>query len=676
MAIIWNAIARLTADTSAFDRNMNRSRQSLRAVQQQSLSLQKTLIKLTAVYYGARGLTRAVGSFTSAAFEGERAQNRLYSLMRNVTGTTAEQAAEVVNLTEAMQQYTTVGDDIGQVGASQLATFQLQTESLKKLLPSLYDMAVATKGVHVEQKEMIDVANVMGKAMLGQTGMLSRYGITMTDAQRKILQTGNETERTAMLVDVLSQNFGGLAEAAAQTTEGIREQTALAWSDVKEGMGEVLLPAYKTTFETIRDYLTTNQRDMEAWAKYTVATMGAVSKAWHSIRIPMRDAVIEPMAEVEINRAALERYLLEVPDDIRAQQDLEMAKMKPWEIKVGLNKFWQKKPELQYPALLEGKRRQLERDQSGVVKQEQEIIKLRLQRPPMTGGYALPEFGVGGMAPGESAAGGSDMVAETKASASQIEAAMRRMYSDIDAKSKDSYQLRWQLLNVQHRKFLDIIDDKATVQKWLHEQTIKLAEEEAIATGSFFDGMKAKIQEINREIVTMGGLGAQAGESIQSGIGTAINEAAWGAGKFNDIMKDVLRSTAKAFTQGLINQAVSSASGSLFASIFHDGGTVGQGGPQRRVPASVFVGAPRFHDGGEVPALLTRGERVQTAAQVAAGDQGLAAVSGRLDRLIDAVERNRQITLIDARDPDEMMNQWAASQAGERAINHAVEVNN
>ncbi len=57
--------------------------------------------------------------------------------------------------------------------------------------------------------------------------------------------------------------------------------------------------------------------------------------------------------------------------------------------------------------------------------------------------------------------------------------------------------------------------------------------------------------------------------------------------------------------------------GSLFASIFHEGGIVGAGGRSRAVPAALFTGAPRYHDGGwaglrpdEVLAILQRGERV------------------------------------------------------------------
>jgi len=57
-----------------------------------------------------------------------------------------------------------------------------------------------------------------------------------------------------------------------------------------------------------------------------------------------------------------------------------------------------------------------------------------------------------------------------------------------------------------------------------------------------------------------------------------------------------------------------SSFGSIFSSIFHDGGVVGESGASRRsVPSWLFAGAPRFHDGlspDEFPAILQRGETV------------------------------------------------------------------
>ena len=62
------------------------------------------------------------------------------------------------------------------------------------------------------------------------------------------------------------------------------------------------------------------------------------------------------------------------------------------------------------------------------------------------------------------------------------------------------------------------------------------------------------------------------------------------------------------------------------ASIWHTGGTVGANATMRSVPASGFAAAPRMHAGGwaglrpdEVPAILQRGERVLSRAEVASG---------------------------------------------------------
>jgi hypothetical protein len=87
---------------------------------------------------------------------------------------------------------------------------------------------------------------------------------------------------------------------------------------------------------------------------------------------------------------------------------------------------------------------------------------------------------------------------------------------------------------------------------------------------------------------------------------------------------------------------LSGAFGGIFAPVHHAGGMVGSPGPGRRVPALVFAGAPRLHAGGwaglrpdEVPAILQRGERVLSRAEVARG-LGSGAGSGGVSISIDA----------------------------------------
>lgn len=85
---------------------------------------------------------------------------------------------------------------------------------------------------------------------------------------------------------------------------------------------------------------------------------------------------------------------------------------------------------------------------------------------------------------------------------------------------------------------------------------------------------------------------------------------------------------------GLFSGPAPGSTASILGSVNHDGGYPGRVSTARRVPASVFDGAPRLHEGGilpgEVPAILEEEERVLTLAQqqsTAATIQGLAQIA-------------------------------------------------
>ncbi len=177
-----------------------------------------------------------------------RSEQRLETLMMNVKGTTLENVNAMKKYAGELQGITTIGDEATIQGASQLATFQLQSSTIKALLPSLQDLAVSQYGVSVSGDQMQSMANLMGKVMTGSVSALTRYGVTLSDAQKKTLKEGNETERAAMLVEVLKQNFGGLSEAMANTPEGKIVQIKNAWGDMQEVIGGKLYPVVTTFF--------------------------------------------------------------------------------------------------------------------------------------------------------------------------------------------------------------------------------------------------------------------------------------------------------------------------------------------------------------------------------------------------------------------------------------------
>ncbi|MDD5502476.1 MAG: hypothetical protein PHH26_03310 [Candidatus Thermoplasmatota archaeon] len=213
--------------------------------------------------FAVKSIVSGIKDLTKAAEEQIKAENRLETLAKNVPGTTEAQITALKQLAATQQNLTTIGDEVTIAGQSQLATFQLSTDTIAKLTPAFQDLAVATYGANVSQEQMIQSGNLLGKAMMGNTGALSRVGVSFTDAQAQILKTGNEAQRAATLVEVLGQNFGGLAESTRNTTEGSIIAMKNAWGDMKEVLGNFLLPVlgsvatwFSSKIPTIQDVST------------------------------------------------------------------------------------------------------------------------------------------------------------------------------------------------------------------------------------------------------------------------------------------------------------------------------------------------------------------------------------------------------------------------------------
>lgn len=216
-------------------------------------SLAKKVAGVAAAYVSISSVTNFMKECVSAADVQAAAEKRLETTIMNVKGATLEGVAAIKNYAAELQGVTTVGDEVTIQGASQLATFQLQSDTIKTLLPSLQDLAVAQYGTAVSGDQMQQMANLMGKVMSGNVSSLSRYGVVMNDTQKKILKTGSESQKAAMLVEVLGQNFGGLAQAMANTPAGRVQQLKNAWSDMQEVIGAKLYPIITNVLTYLTD---------------------------------------------------------------------------------------------------------------------------------------------------------------------------------------------------------------------------------------------------------------------------------------------------------------------------------------------------------------------------------------------------------------------------------------
>lgn len=134
---------------------------------------------------------------------------------------------DLQNYAASLQKATTYGDELIIGVQAQLASFGLEGEELKKTTKATLDLAAAKK------IDLRSAADLLGKAFVGETGTLSRYGIVLGDNIPK-------TEKFAVAMDKVNQMFGGQAEARARTFTGQVEQLGNAFSDLQEEIGALI----------------------------------------------------------------------------------------------------------------------------------------------------------------------------------------------------------------------------------------------------------------------------------------------------------------------------------------------------------------------------------------------------------------------------------------------------
>lgn len=246
-----------------------------------------------ALAMSAIGSALSVASLTSFASESMElakaqidAETKLEAVLGNIPSI-AQGGAEAITAAKnqladyagQLQAVGVIGDEVTLSGMQQLATFQLSAESIQTLSGGMLDLLAQQKGLNATQQDAVGVANMIGKAMSGQASALSRVGIIMDDYQKKVIETGTESERAAMLAKVLQQNVGGVNAALANTDQGKIQQAANAYGDFQEEVGKKLLTLKARLADVFVQYLPTIQQKVLA-AVDVVSAKFDVAMAW------------------------------------------------------------------------------------------------------------------------------------------------------------------------------------------------------------------------------------------------------------------------------------------------------------------------------------------------------------------------------------------------------------
>ena len=214
-------------------------------------------------------LYNAMKGLTDAYAAQETAERKLQTVMEQRMGATEEEVQAIKDLTAAQQQLGVIGDEVQLAGAQQVATFLTEKDSLAALIPAMNNLIAQQKGLNATQADATSIGNMLGKAMQGQVDTLKRVGITFTEAEANVMKYGTESERAAMLAQIITNNVGDMNAALAQTDSGKQKQLANAIGDVKEQIGSLAMGAMP--------FVTIAAQSTQAAA--TVAKFGASMKA-------------------------------------------------------------------------------------------------------------------------------------------------------------------------------------------------------------------------------------------------------------------------------------------------------------------------------------------------------------------------------------------------------------
>ena len=241
--------------------------------------LRFALLGLSATIFG---VVRGFAALTRAASIQEQAEARLENNLRKVVGARREEIEALKQQAAELQKTTRFGDEQTISAQALLATFRLTSSQIRQLTPRLQDMAEGLSKASGAQVDLETAATAVGKALTSGIGALSRYGVTLTDAQKETFKLGDRQEKVKVLVEALDGNFKGLAETIGDTFAGKVAKASNSAGDFLERIGKGitqnagvhrLLEGFAAAFSDFANTVNTN-------GPVTSAVIGTVADAF------------------------------------------------------------------------------------------------------------------------------------------------------------------------------------------------------------------------------------------------------------------------------------------------------------------------------------------------------------------------------------------------------------
>lgn len=168
-------------------------------------------------------------------------EKQFESNIRNTADATDEQIDALKKLAKQKQKEGVISSRALTSAYQELATYVESTDAIEGLTDAMADMAAQQYGVDASADSVRNLATTLGKALAnGDYSGLTKLGYGFDEAQQKIMKTGTEMQRVAVLSEVIGSSIGGMNQALAETDAGKIFQMNSYFDEVKTTLGGLI----------------------------------------------------------------------------------------------------------------------------------------------------------------------------------------------------------------------------------------------------------------------------------------------------------------------------------------------------------------------------------------------------------------------------------------------------
>lgn len=195
------------------------------------------LFQMAAGYFAISNLVGQYNKAVEASNLQLENETKLYATLR-AQNFRDEQIQGLKDYASELQGVGVVGDEVSLAGIRQLATFKLNEESIRELLPQVQNLMVAEKGLKATSMDAEKWSKSLGIAVTsGQVRALKQAGIVLDEHTQKVFENATQQERIAILAKEIKERVGEQNAEFLKTPEGKIVSAQNRIGDIYEYLG-------------------------------------------------------------------------------------------------------------------------------------------------------------------------------------------------------------------------------------------------------------------------------------------------------------------------------------------------------------------------------------------------------------------------------------------------------